>query len=695
MSSLQFQLANGLNLFFLIFATLWTCHGAVRDTLKPGDTLDSTSFLVSAKAMFTLGFFANQNSNSSYLAIWQTGNPVRLWIANRSAPILYPSGVLTLDMNKTLKIMHKGGDPVVLYPANSETTSINSTSTVVATLLDSGNFIMQELNSDGSMKRVLWESFDHLGDTLLPGMKVGVNRRNGHIWSVSSWSSFYVPAPGPFTLDWDPNGRELKIKRRGVVYWTSGVFRDGRFEFMKPDDEFRRLRYKFSIVSNENEDYFTYTSANVDQNYRPEWVLGLFGRLFEVGGNVIAPADNCYAYNTDGGCQRRDYPSCRHFGDTFVEKNGFFNPTTPNLAVKKDPNTSLSISDCGEACWEDCDCLGFNFLLDNQTGCQFWIGKWDFVHQFGYPTTIYILSELSRNDTISADKTSKESDTNRWIWIEEENLTFQGKARKMIVNELLDHNAGKMGHNDLRVYSYASVLAATSNFSEENKLGEGGFGPVYRGRSVTGQDIAVKRLSRCSGQGTVEFKNELTLISELQHTNLVQLLGFCIHGEERMLIYEYMPNKSLDYFLFDSTRRMLLDWNKRFRLLEHMVTCLLRKTTAFYNDDRVLNVVGYAWELWKDGRGLELMDPTLSDSCIKDQLLRCIHVGLLCVEGNAIDRPTISDVISMLTNERLSLPAPTKPAFCVGRKVVRGGIDGKRSEIISVNSMSNSEFQAR
>ncbi|CAL9016954.1 unnamed protein product, partial [Prunus brigantina] len=124
----------------------------------------------------------------------------------------------------------------------------------------------------------------------------------------------------------------------------------------------------------------------------------------------------------------------------------------------------------------------------------------------------------------------------------------------MIENELLDltdnnvnghQNDGMMGlqndgmmEHDLRVFSYASIMAATDNFSIQNKLGEGGFGPVYKGTLESGQEIAVKMLSRLSGQGTFEFKNELLLISELQHTNLIRLFGFCIHNEERMLIYE-------------------------------------------------------------------------------------------------------------------------------------------------------------
>ncbi|KAM7490231.1 hypothetical protein LguiA_033152 [Lonicera macranthoides] len=99
-------------------------------------------------------------------------------------------------------------------------------------------------------------------------------------------------------------------------------------------------------------------------------------------------------------------------------------------------------------------------------------------------------------------------------------------------------------------FDLGTIQAATNNFSNENKIGQGGFGMVYKGTLSKGQDIAVKRLSKSSRQGELEFKNEVVLVAKLQHRNLVRLLGFCLEGEEKILIYEYVPNKSLDYFLF-------------------------------------------------------------------------------------------------------------------------------------------------
>ncbi|KAK1396723.1 hypothetical protein POM88_006586 [Heracleum sosnowskyi] len=105
-----------------------------------------------------------------------------------------------------------------------------------------------------------------------------------------------------------------------------------------------------------------------------------------------------------------------------------------------------------------------------------------------------------------------------------------------------------------------SVRVATDDFSNSNKLGQGGFGPVYKGTLPTGENIAVKRLSATSTQGSSEFINEVLLIFELQHKNLVRLLGFCIDGEERILIYEYMSNSSLDVFLNDESKRAKVSW---------------------------------------------------------------------------------------------------------------------------------------
>jgi serine/threonine protein kinase len=106
--------------------------------------------------------------------------------------------------------------------------------------------------------------------------------------------------------------------------------------------------------------------------------------------------------------------------------------------------------------------------------------------------------------------------------------------------------------SEFTLYDLAELAAATGDFSDENRLGRGGFGPVYKGRLADGSEIAVKRLAAHSGQGLVEFKNEIQLIAKLQHTNLVRLLGCCVHEEEKLLVYEYMPNRSLDGVIFGS-----------------------------------------------------------------------------------------------------------------------------------------------
>ena len=117
--------------------------------------------------------------------------------------------MLTLDNNGTLKIVQKGGDPIVLYSPPQPTKNI------VATLLDSGNFILKEVQSNGSIKRVLWQSFDYPADTLLPGMKLGVRHKTGQTWSLTSWLTDEIPVPGPLALEWDPRDTNWSLSNMG------------------------------------------------------------------------------------------------------------------------------------------------------------------------------------------------------------------------------------------------------------------------------------------------------------------------------------------------------------------------------------------------------------------------------------------------------------------------------------------------
>ncbi|CAA0394723.1 unnamed protein product [Arabidopsis thaliana] len=145
-------------------------------------------------------------------------------------------------------------------------------------------------------------------------------------------------------------------------------------------------------------------------------------------------------------------------------------------------------------------------------------------------------------------------------------------------------------------FSFKTIEAATDKFSDSNMIGRGGFGEVYRGKLSSGPEVAVKRLSKTSGQGAEEFKNEAVLVSKLQHKNLVRLLGFCLEGEEKILVYEFVPNKSLDYFLFDPAKQGELDWTRRYNIIGGIARGILylhqdSRLTIIHRDLKASNIL--------------------------------------------------------------------------------------------------------
>ncbi|XP_028787883.1 cysteine-rich receptor-like protein kinase 10 [Neltuma alba] len=296
---------------------------------------------------------------------------------------------------------------------------------------------------------------------------------------------------------------------------------------------------------------------------------------------------------------------------------------------------------------------------------------------------------------------------------------------------------------------FETIRTATDNFSDANKLGQGGFGPVYKGKLHNGEEVAVKRLSKNSGQGDIEFKNEVKLMAKLQHRNLARLRGFCLEREERLLIYEFLPNKSLDYLLFDPNHRAQLNWEMRHKIIMGVARGLHylhqdsqlriihrdlkasnilldaelnpkisdfgmarlfamdqsqsntsrivgtygymapeyamrgqfsiksdvfsfgvlileiicgKKNNSIFHEENILNLLSFVWKNWREGTTSNIVDPVLNNAS-SNEIKRCIHIGLLCVQENVADRPTMASVALMLDSHSITLSVPSEPPF--------------------------------
>ncbi|CAB4275875.1 unnamed protein product [Prunus armeniaca] len=279
----------------------------------------------------------------------------------------------------------------------------------------------------------------------------------------------------------------------------------------------------------------------------------------------------------------------------------------------------------------------------------------------------------------------------------------------------------EIGNAESLQMDFDTIRLATDDFSEVNKLGQGGFGSVYK----------------------------VLLVARLQHRNLVRLLGFCLEGQERLLVYEFVSNASLDRIIFDPIKRAELDWDRRYKIIVGITRGLLylhedsrlriihrdlkvsnilidgemnpkiadfgmarlfvpdqtqantkrivgtygymspeyamhghfsvksdiysfgvltleiisgQKISDFQRGENVEDLLSYAWKNWVKGTASNLIDPTLRIGS-RSEMMRCIHIGLLCVQENAADRPTMASIIVMLNSYSLVLPVPSPPSF--------------------------------
>ncbi|XP_065877249.1 G-type lectin S-receptor-like serine/threonine-protein kinase At1g11410 isoform X1 [Euphorbia lathyris] len=531
-----------------------------------------------------------------------------------------------------------------------------------------------------------------------------------------------------------------------------------------------------------------------------------------------------YLRDASGGCVRKREESssfCRH-GEGFLKVEDVKFPDSGFLKAEDAKflytsafglfHMNMSHLECEKECLRNCSCTAYASIDDDESrnGCLTWYGKLmdtrDHVAR-GFDMYVRVDAiEIAESTTRSnlffrnGSKILILSVSSAWLtiiifghlWIRRNKRLMKKKAEKRIFdptsgsiyykNTLVANELRQSSHpQDISFVDLSTIIAATNNFSTTNELGQGGFGIVYKGKLVDGQEVAVKRLSKNSGQGIEEFKNEVMLIAKLQHKNLVKLLGCCVDGGEQMLIYEYLPNKALDSFLFDQTRRSFLDWRKRFAIITGIARGILylhqdsrltiihrdlkcsnilldanmnpkvsdfgmarifridqiqektkrvvgtygymspeyaifgkfsvksdvfsfgvilleivsaKKNNGFQESDPSLTLIAYVWELWRQNRGMEVVDLSLERSYAPHEVLRCLQIGLLCVQENAADRPTMSEVILMLSSEA-AIPSPKQPAFLYRTSCINTSEEVEKRGSNSINDITITKVLAR
>ncbi|PON42750.1 Serine/threonine protein kinase [Parasponia andersonii] len=766
------------SLFLNLFCcSILFCKSYALDTLLPGETLGRNRTLVSPGGVFELGFFPNRKVPKQYLGIWFKNDKYKkaAWVANQDSPLVDNSAFMYISDDGNLVISDIRGLTTIVNNRRAPIPSGNTS----CRLLDSGNLVLME----GEVK--IWQSFDSPTDTFLPGMKLGLfnlNKSYSTKQFLTSWLSPLDPTKGNFIFGMDDNKRtQFKIwgptdgKSQEIGFW------DGQKLILF--FQTKSTNYTFSFVSNSKEVYLTF-SNNGDSNGPSSWFElapnGDINELIMVGKEISvlnhSMCDNGLAtISTE--CLRLSPLHCWN-GDEFSEIKGIFpNSMTATFPVR------MGLDDCELTCKSNCSCTAYASFNGDNNICLLYYGDKNLPKLGRGSDNIYVrgdaiieshhrritnmllkilvpimstlilfiiiffLCYLRRRKSTQIGIDMSQSGLRKSLRLLSRFLGSKGTNKDKVRNE---QELSREDIRELPLLSFSCVSDSTDNFSLANKLGEGGFGPVYKGK-LLGHDIAVKRLSKSSGQGFEEFRNEVHLISELQHRNLVKLVGYCIHQEEKILIYEYMANKSLDSFIFGRKRGTALNWGQRMHIIEGIAQGLLylhkysrlrvihrdlktsnilldahmnpkisdfgmaricqenesqgvtkrvvgtygymspeyavhghfstksdvfsygvilleivsgrKNTTTFECLNHSLSLLGYAWNLWKDDRGGELMDPTLADSCRMSELQLCIHVALLCVQENPEDRPAMSDVVSMLSIDTSLLPAPKKPAL--------------------------------
>ncbi|CAL0334378.1 unnamed protein product [Lupinus luteus] len=591
---------KSLVFFWVVLFCLCLDFGTATDTITSSELVKDPQTLSSSNGLFTLGFFSPKNSTNRYVGIWYLSDSNILWVANRNQPLKFnSSGIVTISRNGNVVVLNRENKTIW----SSNVTYIASNST--AQLSDTGNLVLL----DGNTGEVMWESFKHPTNVYIPNMKLSRNRITGEEVSFTSWKTSSDPSVGYFSCSLERlSAPELFLWVNGTLpYYRSGPWNGQIFIGFRP---LTTGYLKGCNVSDEDDGTVYFSCDSTDQYDFRTVALSPEG-LFETASwknkkkisSDVFHGTNCNQYGVCGAfgsCDWQTSPVCSclsGYEATNVEE--WNNKNWTSGCVRKVPlqcgnevrrdsflklekmkvpdylQKSASLeNECSAQCLQNCSCVAYAY--DNGIGCMSWFGDLIDTQKFSDGgLDLYIRmspSELENHSgkgrVIIAVAVSTIGVITLaicayllWKWTAKPTAARKRKRDAIFwfnrsESTAVDRTGKKIGgqsevelHEQL-LFDTETLALATNNFDSSNKLGEGGFGPVYK-----------------------------------------------------------------------------------------------------------------VWKLWNEDNIESTIDQSICNPVHEKDIVRCVHIGLLCVQESARHRPNMATVISMLNSEIVNLPPPRQPAF--------------------------------
>ncbi|KMS96586.1 hypothetical protein BVRB_8g201560 [Beta vulgaris subsp. vulgaris] len=510
-----------------LFLSLQLC--ASTDTITPTSPLKEGDVLTSKAGKFTLGFFSPGNSARKYVGIWFTKVSVQtvVWVANRDKPINDPLAILSINGDGRLTLTSANTTTVIWFSNVSIPVSPTNTNSTSCQLLDSGNLVLTTDNG----KTLLWQSFDHITNTFLPGMKLGLDRRTGLNRYLTSWRSKDDPSYGNFSFRVDPTGSPQFFLYQGSdPVWRTGPWVGQKWSGVP--DMTRAYIFNYSFVSDPNEVYVTYNVLNdqimtiflVDDisgsvqrrtwhESTKRWIefwsapkelcdqygeCGNFGTCNPNNGNQFqctcfpgfepkSPRD-WYLRDGSQGCARIENRSTCKNGEGFLRVANVKLPDTSKAVVNK----NSTLKKCEEECLNNCSCIGYTSADDTGggSGCISLYGQ--MMDTRIYPNAgqdVYFRAdavELAKYQKLKGPLANKKLKTILivlvgltvtlliiifvvyWVHQKKRREREEEAERSLWTKDAEESD----GNSDLPFFTRTEIAVATDNFSLANKLGE-------------------------------------------------------------------------------------------------------------------------------------------------------------------------------------------------------------------------------